>query len=194
MIIASSPVCHRLLAPRIAYLIGTLGSRGPNLAPISNLTQASSRPQKFVAAISREGRTCANIRDTRGFALSVPREEHIDVVWRLGEKFSGYTIPAGVDKLTASGGTFDFQSSRFGPILADCVGWCDCEIELELPVGDGDHALFLARVLGGGFNPHYLHTDGTYTQNSRPLMQLVLNRFCSTDDSWEQPWLGDRHA
>jgi flavin reductase (DIM6/NTAB) family NADH-FMN oxidoreductase RutF len=193
MLVAPAEKCHRLLAPRIAFLIGTNGRPGPNIAPISNVTQASSKPQMFVAAIYRQSQTYENLQHSKGFALSVPRVEHADVVWRLGEKFSGFRVPTGQDKLQASGGTFDFGASRFGPILADAIGWCDCELMSQLSVPDGDHGLFLARVVGGAFNSEYMNVDGTYTKNSTPLMQLVLNMFSTSVDAWELPWLGDQH-
>jgi flavin reductase (DIM6/NTAB) family NADH-FMN oxidoreductase RutF len=190
---APADKCHRLLAPRVGYLIGTTGDSGYDVAPASNVTQVSSDPQMFIAAIYKEWQTYANVRRSGGFALSVPRTEHADVVWRLGNKFSGFEIPAGEDKLSASGGAFDFSASRFGPVLVDATGWCNCQLVEELSVPEGDHGVFLVRVLGGWFNPRFMATDGTYLENSRPLMQVVLNRFTTSVDHWELPWLGDQH-
>jgi flavin reductase (DIM6/NTAB) family NADH-FMN oxidoreductase RutF len=194
MIDAPAKLCHRLLAPRIGYLIGTIGSEGPDIAPISNVTQASSTPQIFVTAVFRKWRTYANIRDSGGFVLSVPRVEHADVVWRLGARFSGYVIPPDAGKLSASGGGFDTQSSRYGPILSGATGWCECELITEVDLPESDHGIFLSRVLRGEFNEQFMRPDGTYIQNSRPIMQVVLNTFATSSDHWEIPWLGTDHA
>ncbi len=193
MIDAPARLCHRLLAPRIGYLIGTTGADGPNIAPISNVTQVSADPQIFVIAVYRKWQTYMNLLEADGFSLSVPRAEHQDIVWRLGQKFSGFEIPEGETKLSASGGNFDFNASRFGPVLADATGWCECELMTRLDTPETDHGVFLGRVLRGGFNEKFMNPDGTYLQNSKPLMQVVLNNFATTTDHWEQPWLGPNH-
>lgn len=48
----SGAAAHRLLAPRIAYLIGTKDKREePDLIPVSNLTSVSTEPQHVAIAI-----------------------------------------------------------------------------------------------------------------------------------------------
>jgi flavin reductase (DIM6/NTAB) family NADH-FMN oxidoreductase RutF len=186
-------VCHRLLAPRTGYLIGTNGKQGPDVAPISNVTQVSSDPQIFLIAVYLKWQTYQNLQNATGFSLSVPRVEHTDVVWRLGEKFSGFAIPEDQTKLEASGGKFELHHSQFGPVLADATGWCECEIITEVSVPRADHGVFLGRVLRGAFNEEFLNEDGTYRKNSKPLMQVVLNNFATSSDHWEVPWLGTTH-
>ena len=190
---APASLCHRLLAPRIGYLIGTVGESGPDLAPISNLTQVSSDPQVFVIAVYRKWQTYRNLRESAGFSLSVPRIEHADVVWRLGNRFSGFNVEAGQNKLEASGGKFNHEYSGFGPVLADATGWCECEIRSEVELPEGDHGVFLCRVLRGAFNPEFIREDGTYVTNSKPLMQVVLNAFATSSEHWEMDWLGPNH-
>lgn len=193
MIDAPAKYCHRLLAPRIAPLIGTRGQSGPDIAPISNVTQVSAEPQVFAIAVNREATTFKNIRESGGFALSVARKEHHKVVWRLGDKFSGFEVPVGMTKIAASGGAFDLETSKYGPILVDATGWCECEVMSEVPADFGDHGIFLARVLRGGFNPKLMRADGTYKRNSKPLMQVVLNTFATSSDFFALPWLGKKH-
>ena len=193
MIEAPARLCHRLLAPRIGYLIGTVGSEGPNIAPISNVTQVSADPQIFVVAVYRKWQTYANLLAAKGFTLSVPRTEHADIVWRLGQRFSGFEIPDGKDKLSASGGSFDFEVSAFGPVLSDATGWCEAELVTQVNAPEADHGIFLGRVLRGQFNEAFMNPDGTYLRNSHPLMQVVLNNFATSSDQWEIPWLGPSH-
>jgi flavin reductase (DIM6/NTAB) family NADH-FMN oxidoreductase RutF len=167
MISATADVCHRMLAPRIAYLIGTNGVNGPNVTPISNVTQVSARPQVFAIAVYRQWESYKNLQNVAGFSLSVPRIEHADVVWRLGNKFSGFVVPRGENKLSASGGDFDFDASRYGPVLSDATGWCECEILREIEDFGGDHGVFLGRVTHGAFNPEYMRPNGTYMKNTK---------------------------
>ncbi|MDQ3954510.1 MAG: flavin reductase family protein [Actinomycetota bacterium] len=194
MIEVAPDLCHRILAPRIGYLVGTLGEDGPNVAPISNVTQVSRSPQVIVIAVSRKWKTYRNLSKRSGFSLSVPRVEHAEVVWRLAEKFSGFDIPSGMSKLEASGANLDYDTSRFGPILEGATGWLECELLTEAGLVDTDHGVFFGRVLGGGFNENYMQPDGKYLRNSSPLMQVVENSFATTTDHWTIPWLGSKAA
>jgi flavin reductase (DIM6/NTAB) family NADH-FMN oxidoreductase RutF len=193
MIDVPARFCHRLLAPRTGYLIGTSGANGPDVTPISNVTQVSADPQIFVIAVYRKWQTYRNLQEAAGFTLSVPRVEHANIVWRLGQRFSGFAVPEGETKLEASGGSFDHAASGFGPVLVDATGWCECEVMTQLDVPEADHGLFLGRVLRGAFNEKYMRSDGMYVQNSEPLMQVVLNRFATSTSHWEIPWLGPDH-
>jgi flavin reductase (DIM6/NTAB) family NADH-FMN oxidoreductase RutF len=182
-----------MLAPRIGYLIGTAGEKGADIAPISNVTQVSANPQIFAIAIYHRWQTHLNLLQATGFTLSVPRVEHSGIVWRLGQNFSGFELPDNETKFTASGGDFDFAESTHGPILKDATGWCECELISKVDVPEADHGLFLGRVIRGAFNERFMRPDGTYHQNSQPLMQVVLNSFATTSDHWEIPWLGPNH-
>jgi flavin reductase (DIM6/NTAB) family NADH-FMN oxidoreductase RutF len=153
----------------------------------------SADPQIFVIAVYRKWQTYRNLQEAAGFTLSVPRVEHANIVWRLGQRFSGFAVPEGETKLEASGGSFDHAASGFGPVLVDATGWCECEVMTQLDVPEADHGLFLGRVLRGAFNEKYMRSDGMYVQNSEPLMQVVLNRFATSTSHWEIPWLGPDH-
>jgi flavin reductase (DIM6/NTAB) family NADH-FMN oxidoreductase RutF len=49
---------HRLLAPRIAYLIGTRAADGTrNLIPVSNVTSISTDPQQLAVAVYKQWET-----------------------------------------------------------------------------------------------------------------------------------------
>lgn len=180
---ATADIGHRLLAPRIGYLLGTVGDDGPNLAPISNITQVSRSPQIIVAAVSRKAKTFRNLLAAPGFVISVPRVEHADAVWRLGEKFSGFKVPAGRTKLEVCGAELDYTSSKLGPVLVGATGWFECDTLMEAGL-DTDHGVFFGRMTRVFFNDQFLAPDGTYLRNSQPLMQVVLNTFATSADYW----------
>ncbi len=174
---------HRLLAPRVAYLIGTYGSDLPNLAPISNVTSVSREPQVLVVAVYREWQTYRNLCNAKGFTISVPTIGHNEAVWRLGEKYSGFTPTGSGTKLEQCGASLDYQWSEYGPVLADGVGWLECTIVGGSDV-ETDHGVFFGRVTRAVFNEEFLGEDGYYIKNSEPVMQLVGNTFATSTEAW----------
>lgn len=180
-------VGHRLLAPRIAYLIGTYGVHGPNLIPVSNVTAVSRKPQVLVISVYKEWETYHNLRGATGFTLCVPTVDNIDAVWRLGSKYSGFEPPAGASKLSSCGAEIDLKASSLGPVLADGAGWMECEIVQEAGI-ESDHGIFFGRVRRVAFESRILTAEGQYLRNSRPVMQVVKNSFSTSEDHWEIPY------
>jgi flavin reductase (DIM6/NTAB) family NADH-FMN oxidoreductase RutF len=163
---------HRVLAPRIAYLIGTHGSAGPNMAPVSNVTSVSRSPQVVVIAVYKDG-----------FTISVPHLSQNDAVWKLGEKYSGFKPITGHTKLDDCGVPIIYDISSLGPVLADAIGWLECKI-----IGRGeiesDHGIFFAGVARAHFNENYLSASGDHFPDSKPVMQVVGNTFATSGDNW----------
>jgi flavin reductase (DIM6/NTAB) family NADH-FMN oxidoreductase RutF len=120
---------HRLLAPRIAYLIGTRApDHTPNLIPISNLTSISTEPQQIALAVYRQWETHKNLLSADGFTVSVPHIGQLEGVWKLGAKYSHYPYANNAEKITASGLSIDQGTSGHGPFLTDGIGWAACRI------------------------------------------------------------------
>jgi flavin reductase (DIM6/NTAB) family NADH-FMN oxidoreductase RutF len=182
-------VGHRLLAPRIAYLVGTEGPGGPNLIPVSNVTSVSREPQLVVVAIYKKWQTNSNLKNGSGFTLSVPTADQTEIVWRLGAKYSGFVPPPGKSVLDACGGAIDYEASTMGPVLMESIGWLECRTVDEARI-ESDHGIFFGRVMRSFFNPTILNKDGLYIMNSRPSMQVVKNSFATTTDHWQIPYLG----
>jgi flavin reductase (DIM6/NTAB) family NADH-FMN oxidoreductase RutF len=115
----STVKAHRLLAPRIAYLIGTRDRDGtPNVIPVSNVTLVSTDPQHLLLAVYKQWRTYETLLDVEGFTLSVPLVGHLQGVWKLGARYSCYPAVNPQEKLAASGLSFDYDASSYGPVLA----------------------------------------------------------------------------
>jgi flavin reductase (DIM6/NTAB) family NADH-FMN oxidoreductase RutF len=95
---------HRLLAPRIAYLIGTRSPGGdPNLIPVSNVTSISTDPEQVLIAVHHRWATCDNLCEAQGFTLSVPDSSQLEGVWRLGARYSGYRVASRAEKQATCG-------------------------------------------------------------------------------------------
>jgi len=87
----STAKAHRLLAPRIAYLIGTRDRDGTyNVIPVSNVTSVSTDPQHLPLAVHKQWRTYETLLSTEGFTLSVPLIGHLQGAWKLGARYSRY--------------------------------------------------------------------------------------------------------
>lgn len=168
---------HRLLAPRIAYLIGTRSTSGQsNLIPVSNVTSISTDPEQVLIAVHHRWVTCDNLSEAAGFTLSVPDFSQLDGVWKLGARYSGYPAASRAEKLATCGLDLDETASQYGPILADCLGWMSCRIIETLSFG-GDHLSFVGNVEFVLFDDARFYSDGTPMHEIRPLMQVTGNVF-----------------
>jgi flavin reductase (DIM6/NTAB) family NADH-FMN oxidoreductase RutF len=179
---------HRLLAPRIAYLIGTRAAdHTSNLIPVSNLTSISTEPQQIALAVYKQWQTHKNLRDADGFTVSVPHIGQLEGVWKLGAKYSRYLYTSNTEKITASGLSIDHDTSPYGPILTDGIGWAACQIVERLDFG-GDHGIYIGHIEHVYFNPKYLNPDGPAHGDVRPVMQITGNTFTTAAESRTIPY------
>jgi flavin reductase (DIM6/NTAB) family NADH-FMN oxidoreductase RutF len=184
---------HRLLAPRIAYLVGT---RSPdnesNLIPVSNVTSVSTEPQHILIAVHKRWTTHQNLQRTEGFTLSVPLRTQVDGIWRLGARYSRFEFPDTRAKLAASGLDLTDDPAKPGPILTDGLGWMSCQTIARHDHG-GDHGIFVGQVVEVAFNPTHYTADGTPTSDLTPIMQVSGNRFTAPGPAFEVDY-GPRQA
>ncbi len=179
----SLDLAHRLLAPRIAYLIGTKDQNGTaNLIPVSNLTSVSTRPQQVALAVFKQWRTYENLLTATGFTLTVPTMEQLDSVWKLGARYSKYPTVDRIDKLTKSGLELNCEASSYGPIAPSGIGSLSCRVVARIDV-NGDHGITVGEVEQVWFNPEYLTADGKPKAAAHPLMQQTGNLFTTSADS-----------
>lgn len=182
---------HRLLAPRVAYLIGSHSPAGePNVIPVSNVTSVSTKPQQVLLAILKRWQTHHNLLNSEGFTLSVPRIEHLDGVWKLGARYSHFPITEGRAKIAACGLTFDADASPYGPVLPAGVGWLQCRIISRTDLG-GDHGIFVGEVEQVHFNSELLDPTGVPQTATNALMQITGNKFTTSSGIQEIPLFSD---
>lgn len=179
---------HRLLAPRIAYLVGTRDRDDtPNVIPVSNVTSVSTDPQHLLLALYKQWRTYATLLDAEGFTLSVPLIGHLQGVWKLGARYSLYPAVNPQEKLATSGLSLDYDVSSYGPVLADGAGWIACQI-IQLADFGGDHGLVIGQAQRAWFNPEFLNPDGVPHTQTTPLMQVTGNCFTTTGRLQQVPY------
>jgi flavin reductase (DIM6/NTAB) family NADH-FMN oxidoreductase RutF len=184
------PKAHRLLAPRVAFLIGTVSPEGvANLIPVSNTTSVSTDPQQVLIAVLKRWTTYANLQAGIGFTVSVPTNEQSDGVWRLGARYSGFNPPDNVTKLATCGLSLDHNVSHYGPVLATGIGWLSCRVVARLDLA-GNHGLTVGQVEAAGFDDDTFDADGSPLRELTPLMQVTGNRFVTAaPESYELPYL-----
>lgn len=184
----SVPKAHRLLAPRIAYLIGTRSPAGePNLIPVSNATSVSTSPQQMLIAVLKRWTTHTNLQTAAGFTLSVPTHDQAAGVWILGARYSGLPAPDNASKLAASGLALDHGASGYGPVVTTGLGWLACRIIARPDLG-GDHGIAVGEVEAAAFDDVVFDADATPRTDPHPLMQVTGNRFTTTGASHELPY------
>jgi flavin reductase (DIM6/NTAB) family NADH-FMN oxidoreductase RutF len=104
---------------------------------VSNISLVPELP-RVIVGLARHHHTWDLVEASGAFALHLLSEEHLPWVWRFGlqsgrelNKFDGLETHLG-----ASG----------SPVLADALGWLDCQIEDQLDTGD--RTVYLAAVIG----------------------------------------------
>jgi len=117
-----------------AYLVGTLGPRGPHFMLGNWGTQASFDPWRFVCMIKRTAHTLENLKARRAFTINLVDAAHKariqDIMRRKGEG-----LPGGKGALDA-------------PRLEGSFAGFDCKV-LDVHDTGGDHMLVVAEVVDG---------------------------------------------
>ncbi|MEU1551041.1 flavin reductase [Nocardia sp. NPDC005745] len=111
----------------------------------------------------------------------MPTIEQLDGVWKLGAKYSKFSVADPTEKLAACGLSLDGNSSRYGPVLPTGIGWLDCRIVARFDLG-GDHGITVGEVERVWFNTDHLTDDGKPKTTIQPLMQQTGNMFTTTGD------------
>ena len=179
----SVDVAHRLLAPRIAYLIGTKDENGvANLIPVSNLTSVSTKPQQVAIAVLKQWRTYENLLTADGFTVSVPTIDQLGSVWRLGARYSRYPVVDPAEKLATCGLELDRDASRYGPVVPSGIGSLSCRVVARIDL-NGDHGITVGEVERVWFNSADLDADGKPKSAVHPLMQQTGNLFTTSAEA-----------
>src|SRR5215471_11829837 len=135
---------HRILAPRLVVTIGTTSPDGrQNIIPINNITSVSVDPGMALIAVYKPWITAENLKTSRGFTVSVPHREQLELIWKLGQKYSGYS--SGKDKIEEFKDNLDLQFSEYGPVLKDALGWLECETVDRPNNAGGDHLMIVGK-------------------------------------------------
>jgi len=181
---------HRLLAPRVAYLVGTVdGSGVPDLIPVSNVTSVSTAPEQVLLAVYKAWTTYANLSSGEGFTLSLPTAAQADGVWKLGARYSKYPVTDPAGKLAGCGLNVVHEPGGYGPTVTGCLGFMACRTVRRIDTG-GDHGIFIGEVEAVCFDDATFTDDGVPKQEFRPVMQVTGNTFTTAGSFFSLDYLG----
>lgn len=181
---------HRILAPRLVVTIGTTAPDGrKNVIPINNITSISTDPGMVIIAVYKPWITAENLKTAKGFTVSVPHREQLELIWKLGQKYSGYN--SGKDKIEEFASDLDLDFSDYGPVLKGALGWLECKI-IDLPkdVG-GNHLLVIGQFTKAMVNPDYYDQEISPKGNPKPFMQWERNNFAEASDIFSIDYFKD---
>ncbi len=181
---------HRILAPRLVVAIGTVSPDGrQNIIPINNITSISTDPGMVIIAVYKPWITADNLKTAEGFTVSVPHRQQLELIWKLGRKYSGYSSEQ--DKIEEFKGSLDLEFSPYGPVLKDALGWLECKI-IDRPkdVG-GNHLMVIGQFTNARVNPTYYNEDISPQGNPKPFMQWERNNFAEASDIFSVDYFKD---
>ena len=160
-----------LLHPRPVVLVVTKTKDGRvNVMACSWNTPVSEEPPMIALAIAKGSFTHRVITETGEFTVNVPTHELAHQVIVAGYK-SGKTS----DKLKLMKITLLPAKEVFPPIIGECVGHIECE--LERSVDAGETTLFLARVVEAYVNEGAFQKGSWRLDKVRPLQHVKGREF-----------------
>lgn len=182
---------HRILAPRLVVLVGTTSEDGrKNIIPINNITSISTEPSMVLIAVYKEWITANNLKTSKGFTISIPGKDQLELVWKLGQKYSGYN--SGQDKIEEFKDNLDLNFSEFGPVLQGALGWIEYKVtDLPKDVG-GNHLLVIGEYAQAAVNPKYYDKEIIPIGNPKPIMQWAKNKFAEASDIFGIDYFEDK--
>lgn len=168
---------HRVLAPRIGYMVTTVNSKGEtNAAVFSNLTSVSTDPERIVMSVYKPWDTIKNLREVPEFVVNLPSKDLTDEVWICGDKHAGNPIPYGVNELEIAGLTAIPSEKVKPPRIKECYAHLECKMLWMKDVGN--YYLILGEVVAGSFTEGYLDKDYIIdVDKCMPLMEISWNKF-----------------
>lgn len=181
---------HRLMAPRLVFLIGTAAEDGTqNIIPITNVTSVSVDPCQVLVAVYKEWQTCANLQTAKGFTLSLASKEQLDLVWKLGAKYSGYR--SGKPKMEEFKDKLNFEFSPYGPVLEGALGWMELKVVGRPDSGQGDHLMVIGECTQAMVDEKRSTPEGMPIGKPKPLMQWERNQFSAAEDIFSIEYFND---
>jgi flavin reductase (DIM6/NTAB) family NADH-FMN oxidoreductase RutF len=168
---------HRVMAPRVVFLLGTRSPEGHvDCMPICYVGMVSGEPEIVSIAVYRDWISCGYLREAEGFTLSVPRESSLADVWKMGGKSSGYIKISKASKEDEFSEVLNSEFSKYGPVLASALAWIECRILRK--VDDlGDHMVVYGEITGATARVDSFNDSGNPLGGANTLMQWSGNLF-----------------
>jgi flavin reductase (DIM6/NTAB) family NADH-FMN oxidoreductase RutF len=123
------------------FVAASIGPDGPHAATVSWVSQASFEPRLISVAMRKGTAICDAVSASRRFAL------HVVGIGQNDFAKAFFKVNQATEDSIAG---YRFTLSERGlPIFEDSPAWLECEVG-EVANQEGDHAIFIARVIGSG--------------------------------------------
>lgn len=131
-----------MVSPGILTMVSSQGegSAAPNLITVAWCMPLSKRPPLVAIAVSQRSYSQQLIREGKEFVLNVVSAQRIPEAVRVGSS-TGRQI----NKFAELGLTPEATEIVQPPAVAEALGWLECRVVQEIPVGD--HYLFVGEIL-----------------------------------------------
>ncbi|HET9850595.1 MAG TPA: flavin reductase family protein [Candidatus Saccharimonadales bacterium] len=181
---------HRILAPRLVVMIGTTSEDGrKNIIPINNITSISTDPGLCLIAVHYPWITTKSLKTAKGFTVSVPAKDQLDLIWKLGQKYSGYQ--SSQEKIEEFAGQLDMSFSAYGPVLKNALGWIECGIVDRPKDVGGNHLMVIGKYIKAAINDQYFTQEISPKNNPEPIMQWEGNNFSAAGEVFSIDYFKD---
>ncbi len=170
---------YRLINQGGILLLTAATSRARNLMPLAWHMPLSFDPPLVAIAVGKERFTAGLIAESGQFALNVPPPHLVEKVYRAGK----ISAREGEDKFSLLALT-PFRGQKVeAPLIAECVGHLECQVEAEYP--GGDHRLFVGRVMAASAVSTLFDGAWKVGSGAATLHHLGGNRFAIAEKSVE---------
>jgi len=173
-------ISHRLLGPRTAFLIGTIDEcQGLRLCAASNVTSAGTDPEMVVLALTHDSTTATNILRHSEFTINLMAGRWLDAIWIAGYRYSGVERPPDANVFALTGLTAAPSRLLSAPGVEEAMASLECRV-VEALTNHGNHAIFLAEIIGAKRNPDSFDERGVLAlERGGPAMQISGAHFAT---------------
>lgn len=153
----------RLIAPGPVGIVSTLYRNQPNVMTAGWLQPLSLYPALIGVAVHPSRLTHEFITKTEVFALNIPNADLISAVHYCGMKSGREGDKFEAAKLTPAD-ALEIEA----PLIQECVGHIECEVEDRITIGD--HDLFIGRVIAVSVDSEAFNTIWDVTADPGQLL------------------------
>lgn len=169
---------HRLLGPRVAYLIGSIRLDGTShLCSATNVTSVGNSPEIVAVALCPEWETAENLRREGEMTINLMDSLYVDQIWIAGSRYSGVEVAPSDDKFIVAGLHKKMSATVRPAAVLEALAVLECRT-VRIVEDLSDHTVFFAEVIAACYRSTYFTEEGQLdVVQAHPAMQLSGDRF-----------------
>ncbi len=165
---------HRLLGPRVVYLIGSANAGRHRICAATNVTCIGTDPCLLAIALMPEWESTRNILRSGELTVNLLDYKYKDAAWVAGSRYSGVAVNVDEDKYMLAG-LDRMDSLCVAPAgVAQALAILECRVR-HVFREFGNHIVFVADVLGGRCGSSFDDGGVLDLARAQPLLQVAGN-------------------